>query len=52
MYEYLLQRSNYRLKAMANLSMPISQMTPSQIFLKLSGVKTAPANTSFTLKKK
>ncbi len=52
MYEYLLQRSNYRLKAMANLSMLMSQMTTSQFFLKLSGVKTAQANTSFTLQKK
>ncbi len=48
----LLQQSNYRLNAVANLSMPMFRPTPPQIFLKLSRVKTAPASTSFTPQKK
>jgi hypothetical protein len=35
---HLLQQSNYRLKAIANWSMPMFRPTPSQIFLKLSRV--------------
>ena len=50
---HLLQQPNYWLKgAVANWSMSMFQPTPSQIFLKLSRVKTAPASTSFTPEKK
>ena len=49
---HLLQQSNYRLKAVANWSMSMFRLTPPQIFLKLSRVKTAPASTSFTPEKK
>jgi hypothetical protein len=45
---HLMQQSNYSLKAMANWSMPMFWLTPSQIFLKHSRIKTSPASTSFT----
>jgi hypothetical protein len=49
---HLMQQSNYSPKAMANWSTLMFLLTPSQIFLKLSRVKTSLSSTSFTPQKK
>ncbi len=46
-HKHFLQQSSYDLKAIANSSMPMFRWTPSQIFLRLSRVKTMPASSSF-----
>jgi hypothetical protein len=49
---HFLHRSSQRLKAAANSSTPILLVTPSQVFLSVSGVNRMPASSSFTLRKR